>query len=44
MRSILRKLIWIQFQRIDSLKFLFQEQAIQGPDTLKAGFMLLTNY
>jgi hypothetical protein len=26
--------------RIDSLKFLFQEQAIQGPDTLKAGFTI----
>jgi hypothetical protein len=24
--------------RIDSLKFVFQEQAIQGPDTLKAGY------
>jgi hypothetical protein len=26
--------------RIDSLKFLFQEQAIQGPDTLKAGYTI----
>jgi len=26
--------------RIDSLKFIFQEQAIQGPDTLKAGFTI----
>jgi hypothetical protein len=25
---------------IDSLKFLFQEQAIQGPDTLKAGYTI----
>jgi hypothetical protein len=26
--------------RIDSLKFIFQEQAIQGPDTLKAGYTI----
>jgi hypothetical protein len=26
--------------RIDSLKFVFQEQAIQGPDTLKAGYTI----
>jgi hypothetical protein len=26
--------------RIDSLKFLFQEQAIQGPDTLNAGYTI----
>ena len=26
--------------RIDSLKFVFQEQAIQGPDTLRAGYTI----
>lgn len=26
--------------KIDSLKFLFQEQTIQGPDTLKAGYVI----